>query len=129
MLITSATLATYMRHTLDEASADLAITIAEGWLLDATRLDPWPDAESALPDLVAWCIELSALTYTNNPRQVISRTTGGVATMWAADAQARRQSILDAARARYNASSGPVGNFPCAEPWPDPAVPRWGGHW
>jgi len=130
VLISLTALGDWMGQTLDTARATQSVAIAEGWLQSATRLDPWPqDAGSTPADLSAWCMELSALTYVNNPRTAISRTTGGVATQWAADAQARREQILAAARARYDTSRAPQGSFPCAEGWPDPAGPRSGRLW
>lgn len=127
MLIAANDLAAWMGKTLDPARADGAIRIAEGWLLSATRLDPWPVYQvDVIPeDLRAWDLELSALTYVNNPKSMTQRQVGYVISQWAPDEQARRTQILDAARARYNTTALPRGSFPAANPWPDEAKP-WG---
>lgn len=126
-LITAPDLSAWMGRQVDLDRATVAIEIAEGWLLDATRLDPWPDPTTGTvpPDLRAWCIELSALAYVNNPRQMIQRQAGGVITAWANDALSQRRTILADARARYNAVGMPRGSFPDAQSWPDPAIPRF----
>lgn len=125
MLIDSTDLGEWMQKTLDPDRATQAIRIAEGWLLSATRMDPWPDSSNVPEDLWAWDMELSALCYKNNPGSVTQRQVGGILTQWAPDDQARRQQILDAAKARYNQTGLPRGKFPCARRWPDEARP-WG---
>lgn len=118
-----------MGKTLDDTRATEAIRVAEGWLLSATRIDPWPstDLGDTIPeDLRAWCMELSALCYVNNPKSTTQRQTGGVVTAWEPTELAKREAILSAARARYNMINQPSGSFPPAQCWPDPAYP-WGG--
>lgn len=113
----------------DETRAAQSIRIAEGWLLSATRMDPWPDltqgADTIPDDLAAWDLELSALCYVNNPKTATQRQVGAIITQWAPDAQAKRQQILGAAKARYNQTGLPRGSFPPAKCWPDEAR-SWG---
>jgi len=115
------------RTVIDVNRATTAIRMAEGWLQSATRIDPWPP--NPVPeDVRAWLLELAALAYVNNPRQMTQRQTGGVITMWAPDAQSRRAEILDAARSRYNRAGMPSTVPQPVSPltmWPDPALP-WG---
>lgn len=127
MLIDPDDLGSWMGKTLDSDRATQAIRIAEGWLLSATRMDPWPSLpQDTIPgDLAAWCLELSALAYVNNPKSMIQGQVENTALLqWEPDGQARRQAILDAARARYNTVALPRGSFPRAQCWPDEARPR-----
>ena len=81
-------------------------------------------ARSRARDLWAWCLELAALAY-GNPTSLTTRSTDEETRNWAL---ARRQEILDAARARYGGAAAPEGggdtdaggNFPIALDWPDP---------
>ncbi len=125
-IIEAADLAEYLRRSIDGASAETAIRMAEGWLAGATRLDPWPP-DPVGEDLWAWALELAVLAYTN-PTGLASVTAGGEVTQWS-DAARRRQEILDAARAAHNSQGRPVASFPPAQPWPEPAAghaPGWG---
>lgn len=122
MIITPDDLGDWMKPVnVDAVRATQAIRIAEGWLLSATRLDPWPDKVTAAEDLRSWVMELAALCYVNNPSTLTQRQVGGVITSWAPDAQARRQQIIDAARSQYNTRMQPKSSFPCAQRWPDEA--------
>lgn len=129
-LIADGDLDGWMGKTLDPDRSSQAIRIAEGWLLSATRIDPWPQYPvDVIPeDLRAWTMELSALCYVNNPKSAIERQVGGIITRWAPDDQAKCQQILAAAKARYNQIGMPKGSFPCAQKWPDEATdwPRRG---
>lgn len=114
------------RVVVDVPRAETALRMASGWLQSATRISPWPG--DVPEDLWAWCLELAALAYVNNPRQVTQRQTGGVITAWEPDARARRAEILDAARSRYNLSGMPASVPQPTSPlvaWPDPSLP-WG---
>jgi len=116
------------RTVIDVNRATTAIRMAEGWLQSATRITPWPPPSPVPGDIQAWLLELAALAYVNNPRQMTQRQTGGVITMWEPDAHARRAEILDAARSRYNRVGMPSAVPQPVSPltmWPDPALP-WG---
>lgn len=126
-ILSSIDLGAWMGRDLDENRATASVRLAEGWLLAATRLDPWPDLNTAGEDLRAWVMELAALAYLNNPREVTQRQTGGVLTAWTGDALMRREAILHAARARYNRHGLPQASSPDVNIWPDPALP-WGGY-
>lgn len=115
-------LAAYLQMDLDLATVERCRRVAAGWLRSATGLTAWPDT---IPDdLWAWAVELAALAY-DNPAGWANETTGGEVTGYD---RARRKEILDAAAAAYGGGGSgaagplsPVGAFPLAEPYPDPA--------
>lgn len=115
----------------DQRKADAAIEVADGWLRVATELAPWPTPADVDPALRSLAIELAALAYVASPVQVIRRDVGDLVTMWAPDALARRQSILDAARARFRRAGMPSAVLPAgpSPAWPDAARPAYGAGW
>lgn len=121
-LVTAAELKTHLRRTtFDMEAGSSACRMASGWLRSATGLAEWPDP--APDDLWGWALELAALSY-DNPTGLERTTLGKFTQSWGPEAVARRRQILEAARDTYNAgggSAGPLGSFPCPEPYPDPA--------
>lgn len=113
-------LAAYLQQDLDLATVERCRRVAAGWLRSATGLTAWPDPIT--DDLWTWAVELAAMAY-DNPAAWANETTGGEVTGYSA---IRRREILDAAKAAYPGGSGggpqtPVGAFPAAQPYPDPA--------
>lgn len=121
-LINPTELATHLRRVLQPDSALSACRVASGWLRSATGLTAWP---SPVPDdLWGWALELAALIYVN-PEGLDRSMLGRMLQSWGPELLRRRELILKAARAAYGTGTagGPVGSFPAAEAWPDPAWP------
>lgn len=94
---------------VDTETATRVRRAVNGWLQDATGLSVWPDP---LPDkLWAWAIELAGIAH-ENPAAVTSEAIDDYKSVLD---RARRQEILDAARAAYNTASGPQYSFPEAD--------------
>lgn len=110
----------FLHRKLDPAAATIAIKVATGWLVDATRIADWP---YPVPDeIFAWAVELAAIAW-SNPEGLSTLAVGDVSRGWALT---RKAEILTAARERYRGNSGgPLFNFPPAQPYPAPwAAPR-----
>lgn len=91
---------------VDTETATRVRRAVNGWLQDATGLTDWP---SPVPDkLWAWAIELAAIAH-ENPAAMTSESIDDYKSV--AD-RARRQEILNAARAAYNTSGQPQYSFP-----------------
>jgi len=131
-IVLATELSTWLRETVKPEAADIAIQLAEGWVLAAVSpIDPsaaWPP-EPIPADLWAWAVELAGLAYKNNPYPVSQRNVGGVVTMWDTSASGRRTAILTAVGGRYGSVGSPRGSFPPALSWPDsperPSYPDW----
>lgn len=112
-LVDEAELARFLQDTIEPGKADIAIQVAQGWLIDATGLSEWPDP---LPRVLwSWAVELAAIAY-DNPRNYASRDVG--AESYGYSAAARRSAILEEAKKRFWTGNAPRGRFPPAEPWP-----------
>lgn len=130
-LFDSEDLSTYVQYPVDDDAAAAAERVVSGWLQDATGPGEWYGDDvvpSQLPaQLYAWAIELGAMAH-ENPAGLASEITADKTTVWD---RARRTEILDKAAAwagqnGSTSSGGPVGRFPSARRWPDPAEqPCW----
>ncbi len=80
---------------------------ASGWLLNATRLTPWPPVPVP-DDIWAWAIELAAIAL-RNPDGASSESLDDYSR---SNDTARRKEILDAAKAAYSAAGTPTYSFP-----------------
>lgn len=103
---------------INDASAVQAIRLAEGWLMAATRVTPWPP-DPAPEDLRGWAMELAVMAYTDP--QAMTTTSGERDSLVQLQ---RRQEILDAAHRVYAGEGRPSGSFPPPAAYPDPALPR-----
>lgn len=126
-ILTPAELRVHLPHEdFDDATAESAIRLISGWLLDATGLDVLPDvAPDPDPDpLWSAAVELAGLVLTN-PESLASKNVGPTSKAWP---QARqRDAILAGVRARYRGASAAgrvggsgFGSFPAPSEWPDP---------
>lgn len=107
-----------LRYYLNVAAVDTepmtrARRYASGWLLNATRLTPWPP--SLVPDDIwAWAVELAAIAY-RNPAGAASESIDDYNVSYDAE---RRKEILDAARLAYSGAG--VASY---------SFPDWDWHW
>lgn len=99
--------------SVDTETATRVRRYASGWLLNATRLSPWPPAPVP-DDIWAWAIELAAIAF-RNPAGAASESIDDYNVSYDAE---RRQQILDSARAAYSGAGAPSYSFP---------APDW--HW
>lgn len=112
-------LASLLQRQVQSGGAYAAEEVAAGWLRSATGLPTFPDP---LPDdLHSWGLELAALVYNS-----FTPTDGSTSPV---DPVARDR-ILRAAGRAYGpggaGSGGPLGSFPAACAYPDPAIgARW----
>lgn len=111
-LVTWQELQTYLQRPVVQATGELAIRVAEGWLRSVVTLTPWPP-DPVPEDLWAWELELASIAY-SNPEGLQTRTVDAVTDAWSV---ARRAEILDAAGHRYGAQH-PIYSFPPAVLWP-----------
>jgi hypothetical protein len=102
----------YLRKQVDPAAAHTARRLAQGWLLDATKLPGWP--QPVPDDLWAWAVELAGIAY-EHPAGGTREDVGDVSySGWGL----RRAEILAAASRKYAAPALPRGAFPAPLPWP-----------
>lgn len=94
---------------VDEQTAIRNRRYANGWLMSATGLTSWPDP---IPDnLWAWAIELAAIAH-RNPAGVASEHIDDYEVRYD---MARRQEILDEAKATYGGARQPRYSFPAPD--------------
>lgn len=99
--------------SVDTETATRVRRYASGWLLNATRLTPWPP--SPVPDDIwAWAIELAAIAF-RNPSGAASEAIDDYNVSHDGE---RRAQILEAARAAYSTTGTPTYFFP-----------DWDWHW
>lgn len=99
--------------SVDTETATRVRRYASGWLLNATRLTPWPPVPVP-DDIWAWAIELAAIAF-RNPDGATSESIDDYAR---GNDAARRREILDAARMAYSGAATPTFSFP-----------EWDWHW
>lgn len=120
-LFTAPQLSAFIQYEVPDRAAKAAEQVVSGWLLDATELDEWPTPLP--PQLYSWAVELGVMAH-ENPGGLRSRAQGGETDEWQIT---RRDEILTAARAwaqrqlSSSSATSPVGCFPPAQRWPDPA--------
>jgi hypothetical protein len=99
--------------SVDTETATRVRRYASGWLLNATRLSPWPP--NPVPDDIwAWAIELAAIAF----RAPDGASSESIDDYSRSNDTARRKEILDAARAAYSGAATPTYSFP-----------DWDWHW
>jgi len=102
---------------LDPDTVTTVRRYASGWLMDATRVTPWPP-DPVPDDIWAWAIELAAIAL-RNPAGAASQSIDDYNVSFDAE---RRAQILAAASRAYAGASTPQYEFP--EPdWHWEAVP------
>jgi hypothetical protein len=114
------------QEDLADTQITAAMRLVAGWLKDASGSDTVPDALADDDPLFSPALELTVLAVTNI-EDLVHFVAGPTQKQWqrvAPGLLARRDAILD--RVRRHATL-PSGDFPCAQPWPDPAygVTRW----
>lgn len=109
-IVDPADLSRWLRTTLDDSAADVAIRVAEGWLQSVVT-GTWPP-QPVPQDLWSWAVELASIAY-ENPRGYTTRTVGNDIT--GLSSGERRAEILTAAAHRYGTTE-PVGSFPVPGP-------------
>jgi hypothetical protein len=115
-LFTLEQLASYLQRDLDEATATVARTAAQGMLQTATALTDWPTPVPG--DLFGWGLELAGLLY-DNPLSTASEQVDDYRIAYVAG---RRDQILRGAMKAYNTGGQPQYSFPDAD-WHWDAVP------
>lgn len=120
-LFTRDEFASYLKQDVDNATTDVVLRVASGWLMSVTSQTTWfPTWPSPTPDnLFAWALELAAIAY-RNPDGVASESIDDYT---AVTDRARRKEILLAAAASYGGSSAPQYSFPDAD-WHWTIVPN-----
>lgn len=99
--------------SVDTETATRVRRYASGWLLNATRLSPWPP-DPVPDDIWAWAIELAAIAF-RNPDGATSESIDDYSR---SNDAARRKEILDTARMAYSGAATPTYFFP-----------DWDWHW
>lgn len=121
-------LSDFLRYPVSEEAAAIAERVAWGWLTPVLGLSVRPEP---CPDQVfSWAIELAAIAHETPNGAITATANGATSDTYGAP---RRQQILAEAK-RWVDSSGagrgsPIGCFPPARAWPDPARPRYGDPW
>jgi hypothetical protein len=92
---------------LDADTVTAVRRYASGWLMDATRVTPWPP-DPVPDDIWAWAIELAAIAL-RNPAGAASQSIDDYSVSHDAE---RRLQILAAAERSYATGASPVYSFP-----------------
>ena len=111
-------LSDYLRKPVSLASALSVERVVWGWLSPALELTERPDP---VPDAVfSWALELAAIAY-ENPSGLSSYQLG--AEQFGFSAERRAEILAEAGGGRVTPGSpaAPLGSFPEAIGWPDPA--------
>jgi hypothetical protein len=119
VLFTPSDLSDWLRQPVEDGAATVVEGVVWGWLRPLLKLDQRPEDPS--PELVAWAIELGAIAYVN-PEGLEEYQLEAERSKYSSD---RRDEILRAAAGGGTTAPGaalaPVGSFPKARPYPDPA--------
>lgn len=107
------------QYDFAESELDMAIDRVRAWIADVKEVDTLPDV---LGD-ADWAdaVEMAIMVVTN-PEQFAQKNVGATGRMWPMVIQ--RDRILERVKNRARrAVSGPVGSYPPAPTYPDPAMP------
>ena len=126
-LFSAADLTSWLRQPVEEASAVAVEAVVWGWLrplLDLTERPAEPSDE-----LKAWALELGGIAYAN-PEGLSSYSLESESTSYSSE---RRDELLRAVAGGGTTAPGaalsPVGTFPSARRYPDPAERRYSDEW
>lgn len=103
-------LAAFLQQDVDNATTDVMLRVASGWLMSVTSPGTWtPDWPNPVPDnLFGWALELAGIAY-RNPDGTATESIDDYSR--SAD-RARRAEILKQAASVFGGSSGPQYSFP-----------------